>query len=60
MRLTLDEKKIVRILAQHGIDLVDADMVKYPKGKKREGRKKAKKLLESIIVKINKDIEEEK
>jgi len=59
MRLTLQEKKIVQRLVLHGLDLVEADMVQYPKGKKREKKKELKKTLESINKKLLKDIEEE-
>ena len=59
MRLTTEEKKVVRRLTQHGLDLVEADMVAYKKGQKREQRKKIVKILNSIMSKIDKDLEEE-
>ncbi len=60
MRLTLDEKKIVKRLVEHGIELEKQDRVLYHRGKKREERKELQKLLNSILKKVTKDIEEEK
>lgn len=60
MRLTLNEKKIVKRLVEHGIELEKQDRVLYHRGKKREERKELQKLLNSILKKVTKDIEEEK
>lgn len=60
MRLTLTEKKIVKRLAEHAIELERQDRILYHKGKKREERKELRKLLDSILKKVTKDIEEEK
>ena len=59
MRLTLKEKKIVKRLVEHGIELEKEDRIKFHKGKVREERKELKKLLNSILIKVSKDIEEE-
>jgi hypothetical protein len=59
MRLTLNEKKIVKRLVEHGIELEKEDRIKFHKGKVREERKELKKLLNSILIKVSKDIEEE-
>ncbi len=59
MRLTVTEKKIVKRLVEHAIDLDKQDRVLYHKGKKREERKELQKLLASILKKVTKDIEEE-
>ena len=59
MRLTLMEKKIVKKLTEHAIELEKEDMIEYHKGKKREERKELRKLLNSILKKVTKDIEEE-
>ena len=60
MRLTVTEKKIVKRLVEHAIDLDKQDRILYHKGKKREERKELRKLLDSILKKVTKDIEEEK
>ncbi len=60
MRLTLVEKKIVKRLTEHAIELEQQDRILYHKGKKREERKELRKLLDSILKKVTKDIEEEK
>ena len=60
MRLTLKEKKIVKRLTEHAIELEQQDRVSYHKGKKREERKELRKLLDSILKKVTKDIENEK
>ena len=60
MRLTLKEKKIVKRLTEHAIELEQQDRILYHKGKKREERKELRKLLDSILKKVTKDIEEEK
>lgn len=60
MRLTLTEKKIVKRLTEHAIELEQQDRILYHKGKKREERKELRKLLNSILKKVTKDIEEEK
>jgi len=60
MRLTVTEKKIVKRLVEHAIDLDKQDRILYHKGKKREERKELQKLLDSILKKVTKDIEEEK
>jgi hypothetical protein len=60
MRLTLTEKKIVKRLTEHAIELEQQDRILYHKGKKREERKELRKLLDSILKKVTKDIEEEK
>ena len=60
MRLTLMEKKIVKRLTEHAIELEQQDRILYHKGKKREERKELRKLLDSILKKVTKDIEEEK
>lgn len=60
MRLTLMEKKIVKKLTEHAIELEKQDKVLYHKGKKREERKELQKLLNSILKKVSKDIENEK
>ena len=60
MRLTLKEKKIVKKLTEHAIELEQQDRILYHKGKKREERKELRKLLDSILKKVTKDIEEEK
>ena len=54
MRLTLDEKKIVKKLVEHGIELEKQDRVLYHRGKKREERKELQKLLNSILKKVTK------
>ncbi len=59
MRLTLNEKKIVKRLTEHAIELEKQDRILYHKGKKREERKELQKLLNSILKKVTKDIEEE-
>ena len=59
MRLTLKEKKIVKRLVEHGIELEKEDRIKFHKGKVRDERKELKKLLNSILTKVSKDIEEE-
>lgn len=59
MRLTLAEKKIVKKLTEHAIELEKEDRIQYHKGKKREERKELQKLLGSILKKVTKDIEEE-
>ncbi len=59
MRLTLTEKKIVKRLTEHAIELEQQDRILYHKGKKREERKELRKLLDSILKKVTKDIEEE-
>lgn len=59
MRLTLTEKKIVKKLTEHAIELEQQDRILYHKGKKREERKELRKLLDSILKKVTKDIEEE-
>lgn len=59
MRLTLMEKKIVKKLTEHAIELEQQDRILYHKGKKREERKELQKLLASILKKVTKDIEEE-
>lgn len=59
MRLTLIEKKIVKRLAEHGLELIDQDMVAYHRGRKREEVRMLKKNLNSIIVKVTKDLETE-
>lgn len=59
MRLTLMEKKIVKKLTEHAIELEKLDMIEYHKGKKREERKELRKLLSSILKKVTKDIESE-
>lgn len=59
MRLTLMEKKIVKKLTEHAIELEKEDMIEYHKGKKKEERKELRKLLDSILKKVTKDIEEE-
>lgn len=59
MRLILKEKKIVKRLVEHGIELEKEDRIKFQKGKVREERKELKKLLNSILTKVSKDIEEE-
>ena len=59
MRLTLKEKKIVKRLVEHGIELEKEDRIKFHKGKVREERKELKKLLNSILTKVSKDIAEE-
>lgn len=59
MRLTLMEKKIVKRLVEHGLELIDQDMVSYHRGKKREESKMLKKNLNSILAKITKDLETE-
>ena len=59
MRLTLMEKKIVKKLTEYAIELEKEDMIEYHKGKKREERKELRKLLDSILKKVTKDIEEE-
>lgn len=59
MRLTLMEKKIVKKLTEHAIELEKEDLIEYHKGKKREERKELRKLLNSILKKVTKDIEEE-
>lgn len=60
MRLTLMEKKIVKRLTEHAIELEQQDRILYHKGKKRVERKELCKLLDSILKKVTKDIEEEK
>lgn len=60
MRLTLKEKKIVKRLTEHAIELEQQDRILYHKGKKREERKELRKLLDSILKKVTKDIEEDK
>jgi len=60
MRLTLMEKKVVKKLTEHAIELEKQDRILYHKGKKREERKELQKLLNSILKKVNKDIENEK
>lgn len=60
MRLTLTEKKIVKRLTEHAIELEQQDRILYHKGKKRAERKELCKLLDSILKKVTKDIEEEK
>ena len=60
MRLTITEKKIVKRLTEHAIELEQQDRILYHKGKKREERKELRKLLDSILKKVTKDIEEEK
>jgi hypothetical protein len=59
MRLTLAEKKIVKKLTEHAIELEKEDRIQYHRGKKREERKELQKLLGSILKKVTKDIEEE-
>ena len=59
MRLTLMEKKIVKKLTEHAIELEKEDMIEYHKGKKREERKELRKLLDSVLRKVTKDIDEE-
>ena len=59
MRLTLMEKKIVKKLTEYAIELEKEDMIEYHKGKKREERKELRKLLDSILKKVTKDIESE-
>ena len=59
MRLTLIEKKIVKKLTEHAMELEKEDRVSYSKGKKREQRKELKKLLASILKKVSNDIEKE-
>ena len=59
MRLTLNEKKIVKRLTEHAIELEKQDRILYHKGKKREERKELQKLLNSILKKVTKDIEQE-
>lgn len=59
MRLTLMEKKLVKRLVEHGLELIDQDMVSYHRGKKREEVKILKKNLNSILAKVTKDLETE-
>lgn len=59
MRLTLMEKKIVKKLTEYAIELEKEDRIEYHKGKKKEERKELCKLLNSILNKVTKDIEEE-
>ena len=59
MRLTVEEKKIVKRLTEHAIDLVSQDRVIYHRGKKREESKALKKALASILKKVTKDLESE-
>lgn len=59
MRLTLMEKKVVKKLTEFAIKLEKEDLIEYHKGKKREERKELRKLLDSILKKVTKDIEEE-
>ena len=59
MRLTVTEKKVVKMLVEHAIDLDKQDRVTYHKGKKREERKELRKLLDSVLRKVTKDIGEE-
>ena len=60
MRLTLTEKKIVKKLVEHAIELEKQDRILYHKGKKRQERKELQKLLSSILEKVSKDIETKK
>jgi hypothetical protein len=60
MRLTLTEKKIVKKLVEHAIELEKQDRILYHRGKKRQERKELQKLLSSILEKVSKDIEAEK
>ena len=60
MRLTLTEKKIVKKLIEHAIELEKQDRILYHKGKKRQERKELQKLLSSILEKVSKDIETKK
>jgi CRISPR/Cas system CSM-associated protein Csm2 small subunit len=59
MRLTLTEKKIVKRLVEHAIELEQQDRIAYHKGKKRKEREELKKLLASILKKVSKDIDSE-
>ena len=59
MRLTITEMKVVKMLVEHAIDLDKQDIVTYHKGKKREERKGLRKLLDSVLKKVTKDIDEE-
>ena len=59
MRLTITEKKIVKRLTEHAMELVEQDRVVYHRGKKREESKALKKALASILTKVTKDIETE-
>ena len=59
MRLTLNEKKIVKRLPEHAIELDKEDRILYHRGKKRAERKELQKLLFSILKKVSKDIDEE-
>jgi len=59
MRLTITEKKVVKMLVEHAIGLDKQDRVTYHKGKKREERKELRKLLDSVLKKVTKDIDEE-
>lgn len=59
MRLTMTEKKIVKRLTEHAIELVEQDRIVYHRGKKKEESKALKKSLASILAKVTKDIEQE-
>ena len=56
MRLTTTEKKIVKRLTEHAIELVEQDRIAFHKGKKKVEKKELQKLLDSILNKITKDI----
>ena len=57
MRLTLKEKKAVKMMTEHYLDLVKKERCRDADKKKR--KQQLVKLLESIINKTKKDIEEE-
>ena len=59
MRLTVTEKKIVKKLTEHAMELVEQDRIVYHRGKKKEESKALKKALSSILTKVTKDIETE-
>lgn len=56
----MTEKKIVKRLTEHAIELVEQDRIAFHKGKKKAEKKELQKLLDSILNKIIKDIDKEK
>lgn len=56
MRLTLMEKKAVKMMTEHTLELNKQERVQ---GKRKEDKKELNKLLASILKKVTKDIEEE-
>jgi hypothetical protein len=56
MRLTLMEKKAVKMMTEHTLELNKQGRVQ---GKRKEDKKELNKLLTSILKKVTKDIEEE-